>query len=138
MALSIVTRGYLVGSGALVVTRGYSTSGAAATGVAIRRRKTKIWGPVPDLPEVEIYETRAAELEGLLDQRAYVLGETQTARRAQLASLRADLRQIDGRIKQIRVRLAKEQQDAALAIKWYRDEEEDISQIMQFIVQLDD
>jgi len=144
---TVATRGYLSGGGStsLVSIRGYGVSGVVAelVGKPFRRGKTKIWTDeeLANLPEVQIAETRHAEYESLVEKQDYTrdllknVGHAK-ALRSERSKLSEELRLLNRQLQTTKARLAKEQQDADLALKRYRLEEEEVYSLMEFVVDL--
>ncbi len=142
---SVATRGYR-NSTSLVAVRGYGGAAAPAapepTAVILRRRKTKIWEE-PRLEEVEraletkaAYETLVARRDSTQDALKK-LAKVESAR-ADYVALRRELVQIRKDLGTTKVRLAIEQQAADVAMKRYaaQQEEDEVRDIIMFVVQL--
>ncbi len=116
-------------------------------GRIVRRGKYKVWDKDPwDLPEKEIVEATAAQLESLIDQKDYLKVELKETKGAELREERRKITEsltaLNKQIERTKQSLAKQKADyqkaEALAVKRAAEEEEDIRAIITIVMDLYD
>jgi ElaB/YqjD/DUF883 family membrane-anchored ribosome-binding protein len=124
-------------------------------GRIVRRGKFKVWDKDPwDLPEKQIVEVTAAEIESLLEQKDYLKTELSEAKGANLRAernrLNGQLKTLNKQIERVKQQLVKQKQEYVkaeqLAIKQRqeavvlqnRQDDEFVQVIMQVLMELYD
>jgi len=119
-------------------------------GRIVRRGKFKVWDKDPwDVPEKEIVEATAAQLESLLEQKDYLKVELRESRGAELRAERNNLsnalRELNKQIERTKKALVKQKEEylaaeerAKVEAKRLADEEEEVREIVTILMDLYD